>query len=412
MAETVANLLDLLKEVWTQDRLEGQFYNENRWLDKVEKTNKYTIGRQAQVPVELSLPGGSTTHTAAGGALNPADALHVDRADYTLVYEWQQVEIEAGALNQADTVGERSTIDAADQTIASNVGAMRRNLGRQFVSNQDALIAECATTTTSNTVSLRPTGYGFGAIERGWLRPGMLIDIGTTASESSVAADRSIVSVNESDTAPSIVIDGATVTTTATGHFVSVANARAGTTSNEANGLRQMAGSETTVVGTIDPASVGQWVPAHVDTATTLVSLDLLLTLQRKVFQKTGKWPTYVTTSPYQAAQLYSQFQSQVRFSDDKTAAGNAHGFKWNGMEIAVDPDIPDRELYMLTLSDFFVVTGGKFGKPTWASEVQGASRGMLYKQGFTSFVDALTYPCQLAAKRRSSHASAIGLTG
>ena len=79
-SETVTNLFDLLKEVWTQDRLERQFYNKNQWLDKVEKTNKYTIGREALVPLEKSLPGGTSTKSHTGGTLNPADPLHVDRA--------------------------------------------------------------------------------------------------------------------------------------------------------------------------------------------------------------------------------------------------------------------------------------------------------------------------------------------
>ena len=71
MAETVANLLDLLKETWTDDRLNRQFYSKTSWLDRVEKTNKYTIGRQAQVPVEPSelgrpVPGGQRDRGVAG----------------------------------------------------------------------------------------------------------------------------------------------------------------------------------------------------------------------------------------------------------------------------------------------------------------------------------------------------------
>lgn len=410
-AETKANLLDLTKEVWTQDRLEKVFYNQNRFLDKIEKQNRYTIGRQAQVPIELSLPGGSTTHTAAGGALNAADDLNVDRADYTLAYQWQQVEIETGALNEVVGPGVHSAVDAADQTVESNLAAQRREVTRQFVSNQDALIAECTTSTTTTTINLSPTGYGFDAIERGWLRRGLLIDIGTTANETSVAGDRQITSVSESSSDPEIVISGANVSTAA-GDYVSIANARSGSTSKEMNGLRQIVGSTSTVVGTIDPSSVPEWKPAHVDTTTTVVSLDLLLTLQRKVYQKTGKWPTYVTTSPKQCADLYALYQNQVRFPGDNVSAGNVDSFTWNGLSINCDPDIPNRELYMLTLEDFLIITGAKFSKPTWASDIEGSGGQLRWKQGNTSFVDAIVYPIQLGIKRRNSHAAAVGLTG
>jgi len=177
-------------------------------------------------------------------------------------------------------------------------------------------------------------------------------------------------------------------------------------------GLRGIVGSDTTTVGGINPTTNSFWKPALVDSTTTTVSLNLLLDLQRAVYQKTGKWPDYVTTSPKQAADLYALYQTQVRFAGDNPSAGNVDGFKWNGMEVHADPDIPDRELYLLTLSDFLVVTGGKFGKPTWASDIEGAGGRLRWKQGATSFVDAVVYPCQLAIKRRNSSAAAVGLTG
>jgi hypothetical protein len=411
-AESVSNLLDLLKEVWTQDRLEKQFYDGTRWLDKVEKTNKYTIGRKAEVPLEKSLPGGTSNVPASGSAaLNAADALHVDRAEYDICQIWQQVAIEAAALNQADSVGMRSTVDAQDQTVTSNVLAMRKELNRQSVSNGDALIAKTTGTATSATIALDPTGYGYDAIVRGWLRPGHVVDIGTAADETTITTDKTVTAVAESSSAPTVTISSSVTLSGTT--YVSIANNRSGTTSYETNGLRTIVGSASSAIGTLDPDNAGEefWKPASVDTSTTVVSLDLLLTLQRAVYQKTGTWPTYVTTSPKQAANLYALFEQQVRFQGDNTSAGNVDGFTWNGLSINVDPDIPDRELYMLTLSDFFVVTGGKYGKPTWASDIQGANTPLLYAAGTTQFKDSLYYAANVAIKRRNSHAAAVGLT-
>lgn len=411
-SETVANLLDITKEVWTQDRLEKQFYSETRWFDKVEKTSKYTIGRQAQVPLEVSLPGGTTTLNAAGGTLNEADDLHVDRADYVLSYLNQQVDLQIAALNQADGPNNRSTIDAADQTVESNVLALRKEANRQSVANGDALIAACDTTSTSTTINLLPTGYGYHAVRLGWLRPGQTVDIGSAANETSVASDRTINTVQKSSTDPEIRISGANVSTTTATDFVSIANNRSGTTSKELNGLRQIVGSSTSAVGGLDPDTAGEefWKPATVDTTTGVVSLDLMLDLQREVYIETGKYPTYVTTSPKQAADLYALFQSQVRFNQDSPSAGNVEGFKWNGFEINVDPDIPDRELYLLDLSAFLIVTGGKFGKPTWYSDVEGSGGRFRWVQGTTRVSDAIFYPLQIAVKRRNSSAAAIGL--
>ena len=410
-SETVSNLTDVLKEVWTQDRLEKQFYDGTRWADKVERTNKYTIGREALVPLETSLPGGTSTFLAAGGTLNAADDLHVDRADYDISYLYQQVSLQIAALNQADAVGVRSTVDAMDQTMESNVLGLRKEFNRQSVSNGDALIAKCLAGAANTTVLLDPANKGSHAIRAGWIRPGHVVDIGTTANEVAVGDAVTVVTVTESDTAPAFVAS-ASVTETAN-DYVSIANARAGTASNETNGLRTIAGSTTTAVGGLDPDTAGEefWKPAHVDTATTVISLDLLLTLQRKVYQKTGKWPSYITTSPKQAAELYAQFQNQVRFATDNPKAGNAHGFEWNGLGINPDPDIPDEEVYLLTLEDFLLVTGGKLGKPTWVSDLEGAGGRLRWNQGSTTLSDALVYPVNVAIKRRNSHAAAIGLT-
>ena len=67
--------------------------------------------------------------------------------------------------------------------------------------------------------------------------------------------------------------------------------------------------------------------------------------------------------------------------------------------------------MYYLTLDDLALVTGAKIKKPTWVSSLQGANQAMLWAQGSTRFVDALTYPVGLAMSRRNSGAAAIGLT-
>jgi hypothetical protein len=45
----------------------------------------------------------------------------------------------------------------------------------------------------------------------------------------------------------------------------------------------------------------------------------------------------------------------------------------------------------------------GNIDRPTWASDMAGhgdAKSGMPWRQGFTSFVDAVVYPIQLGARR------------
>lgn len=410
MAQTVANFGDVMKDVWTSSKLEKQFYDDNPLLDRIERTNRFTIGAQAQVPIHKGRSGGFSVKTAAGGTLNAADEQKVDQAVYTLSYNYQQVSLETGVLNQGGG-GNQSVASALDLEITGAVADMRKQIQRQAVSNGDALIAKCVAGANNTTVLLDPTGYGYDAIVRGWLYPGLLVDVGTTANEVAVGDGVEITAVTESSSAPALTVS-ANVNETAN-DYVSVKDARAGAVSNEMNGLRTIAGSTTSGIGGLDPDNAGEefWQPAYVDTTTTTVSLDLLLTLRRKVEQKTGARSPVIATSLDQYANIEALLQNQVRFTNPGKLGVNNATLEVNGVEVLAVPDIPARELYAINLDDMFILTG-KYSKPTWMSDIEGGGAGHLrWSQGATNLVDAVVYALQLGIRRRNSHAAAIGLT-
>lgn len=410
MAATVAAYADVMKEVWTADRLEKQFYDKNPFLDRVEKTSRFHTGDKAVVPIHKGRSGGYSVKPAAGGALNGADEQQVDRAEYNYTHHYFEVELESAAIEQTDGKA-LSVANVIDTEVTGAVADLRKQITRQAFGNGDALIAQCDTTSSSTTIELLSTGYGYDALERGWLYAGLKVDIGTTANEVAIADGVTITSVNESSSDPDIVVSGSAVSTTSS-HYVSIKDARSGTTSYEMNGLRTIAGSTSTAIGGLDPDTAGEefWKPAHVDTTTTALSLDLLLTMQRKVHQKTGGNPTFVITSLAQQQGFYQLLQNQTRFAGEaKLGAGNVGGVSWNGLTVEAQPDVPTRELYMVTIEDLFLVAPP--GGPKWMSDIEGAGGRLRWKQGFTSFVDAVAYRPQLACKRRNSHAAAIGLT-
>jgi hypothetical protein len=413
MAQTVASFTDVLKEVWTSDRLEKQFYDELPFLNRVERTNKYTIGKQAQVPLHVGRSGGESTRPAAGGALNTADRQRVDQAVYTIPQHWFQVDLQASAMAQGPG-GAHSVVDSADLEVSGALSDMRKSIMRQVLGGGDALIAQTTTTSNSTVVLLTPQGttgaagvvpYGYDAIAAGHLRVGQYVDIGTTGNETSAGADLLISAVSESSATPSITVQTA-ITTTTLG-YVSIRDNRSGTTSYETNGA-----SNSTAVGGLDPDNAGEefWKPAAVSTSTS-VSLDELLTLQRSIFKKVGKNGTYVLTSPKQLANIYSFLQSQVRFVPDKVTAGNVESTTWNGLEIVALPDVYDQELYMLTIDDLLCVTDGRWGKPVWASDIEGRGGQFHWVQGNTNFVDGLVYFFNIGIRRRNSHAANVSLT-
>lgn len=419
-SSTVSAFTDVYKEAWTQDRLAKQFYDENPLLERAEKFSTTVIGKQAQVPIHKGRAGGYSVKSSAGGTLNNADYQKVDQAAYTLSYPYQQVSIETGALNQG-TGGNQSVVAQLDLEIEGAINDMKKQAMRQVVGNGDALIAEFTTTTATTPLNLKTPangGKGYDAIVRGWLVPGQQVDIGTTANEVSVADGYFVTAVSEDETTPTVTVSttyggSAASLTTAAGDYISIKDARAATTSNETNGLRNIV-SATGALGGLNPATTGEefWKAAYVDTTTTVLSLDLLMTLRRKVHQKTGTdtgklW----LMSIKQYSVLEQILQNQVRFTNpDSLKAGNA-SLSWAGGEILQYPDLLDSDVYCITESDLIHITGDRIKKPTWMSDIQGTNTGLIWAQGATNFVDAITYPQQFGVSRRNSHAAAKGLT-
>ena len=420
MAQTVANLTDVLKEAWTSERLEKQYYNDNPFLERITKqaaeVSQSRIGEKAIVPIHKGRSGGYTSTSSAGGSLNAADEQKVDAAEYTLVYHWFQISLETGALNQA-AGAESSAVVAKDLELQGAIDDTAKQSMRQIVTNSDGILAACDTGGPSTTVELltdSATSYGYQAIVRGWLYPGLPVDIGTTADTDTLATGSIITAVKEDASDPDITISDSISTTSGT-HFVYIANPNSTSAANpELNGLRSMIGSTTSALGGLDPDTAGEefWKPAKVDSTTTTLSLELLLDMQRAVHQKSGKSHTYNLCGLKQQAAFYSLLQNQTRFSGDSGfGAGDVTGPKWNGMEVNGMPDVLDTDWFMLTLSDFVRVTGKGITQPTWVSDLEGSGGRLRWGAGTTAFSDAVVFPWQLGLKRRNTHAAAIGLT-
>ena len=257
------------------------------------------------------------------------------------------------------------------------------------------------------------TAYGYDALQRNWLRPGAVVDIGTTADTDALVTATTVSAISEVSTAPTITV-GTSITTTNGTHFVYIANPNSATAANpELNGLRNMVNT-TGALGGVNPGVAGEefWQAAARDTTTTVLSLDLLLNLQGKVQQKSGKVMTDCWTGIKQGNNFYALLQNQVRFPGEaKMGAGGVSSVTWNNMEVTKWPAILDSDWYALTLSDFCRVTGS-ITKPTWMSQVGGdGGIGGVWNTGNTNFVDALAYAFQVGLRRRNTHAAATGLT-
>lgn len=417
-AASATTLADLLKQAWTDETLKKQFEDENLPYAKLQSLTGTMIGLQAQVPIHADRSYDITTVGAAGGNLNPATMQQVTRATYGIVQFWKQIALETSALAQASGNQVQSIIAGKDLEIEGALESVKHNIVRQMVTNGDGIVAACGTMgAPGTTVPLVPATsegqyYGASALARGWTGVTAPVDIGTTADTDALATGNTITAINPDPSSPSITI-GSSIQTTQGTHFVYIPNPNSATAANpEINGLRLFANS-TGAVGGLNPATAGQerW-RGNRDTTTTVLSLDLLLSLQRPVLQVTGgKMPTEMWFSFKQQQNFYSLLAPQVRFAGEgQLAAGNVDKPVWNNIRPTAYADILDTDVFLFNLQDMVRIDSGFGTTPKWASDLQGATQGMLWNQGTTAFGDGLVTLTQVGIRRRNTFSAATAL--
>jgi hypothetical protein len=392
MATTESSLEAALDVIWTERRFKEQLFEENRFWDKLQKTDKYTQGKEAKVPLHVSRNGGFTSLPSGGGPLNEAGNQGYDEANFKLTHHHQQVAIQGDILDVSeDKAG--SIVSAADEEITRALNDMNRQFTRMSYMDGSARIAQCRASNTNN-VDLNTTS-GRIAIERGWIYEGQQVDVGTKAEEASIVNGSVVTAVDDVNWA--FTVASGNVTTEGTTHYVSNKNGRSGETSFEMNGV-QNAVSETSSFGGLTPSEQRQW-KSTVNTTTTTLTIAALLTAQRKIRQRRGKSPTFLNTGLLQQQKFYELLEQQVQFGSDKgLEAGNDESVRWAGMEIFADPDCPDELLMMGHWEHFFLV---HLKSPYWQNAVTGGQK-LAWIQGTDSYGGKLTYRCNLAADRRN----------
>ena len=428
---TAANYQSLAKEVWDGDTMVKQFYDENPFLDMIEKKQRVVIGKRAQVPLHTGRAGGTTVLDAAGGFINPADSEDVNRAEYTLSYNYFPVSIEVGALNEI-TGGASSVGEALEHMMSSGLQNLRNQVTRQMLTGHGRIAAVAtdaggdavvplATLAQIGSANLAGEVSGADALGVGWIVAGDYVEIGTTADYDTIvdrgvaqtpAAISQVLSVDDNPSAPTITLGANVGATTLGTHFVSLANARgaSGTGSVvESAGLVTIAGTQNNVVGNVDASTNKFWNPAEVDTTTTVPDMELLLRLSRKVKRK-GAPGAFILTSLLQLDNVYQMLQSQVRFNGDREiGAGGSEQVKWRNNLLHAFPQVPESFMFFLDMDSLEIVTG-RYSKPTWLSDIGGGGKAGHWTPGTTHFEDTVMYALGLAARRRNLMAAATKL--
>lgn len=402
MAATLTVYDAALKRIWTQERLESQLYQDTPFLSRVQKTSRHTVGETARVPLHTGRNGGFTALPEGGGNLNTAGNQVLNKAEYNYKHFHQQISIQGDAIDGA-TSNKHSVANVVNTEVEGALTDLRRQVQRMLFLNGDALISKCESSAT-NDVDLDST-EGKQAIERGWLHVGLPVDVGTTALEADIVDGDTISAVDSTNY--QFTVAGGAVTTEDASDYVSVKDARNGTTSYESNGLQNIVDASATVGG-LAPSSEDLWQAAWDNTTSQALTLSLLLQGDQKIHQKTGQKADFVLFGLEQERRFYELLQQQVRYSSDNSlSAGSQDTVKWRNMEIFCDPDCQDSYAYMGQLKHLFIVA---LDKPYWVNKHDGGTI-LKWSQGTDAYGSKLTYRFNLATDRRNGFVKFTGLT-
>ena len=258
------------------------------------------------------------------------------RITYDLKYLYARVQV-TGQVMQKTKNGQGSfVVDVLKDEMTRIKDDLANDLSRQFYGDGTGAIATCGTTTTSTTVNLLSTE----SLVKGYLYVNLPIDIGTVANPIVVAQNRIIQSVSLSGNG-SIVISGATVSTTSGTHFVFLYNNADATGNKEIdNGLQKLIPTAANTVGGINGATATYWDVQRTSLSSGILTYDSMLQMKNKLRQQGANTSALVTSFGIQR-QYFNILQSQARYQEPTKLDGGWETLTFEGTPFFADRHAP-----------------------------------------------------------------------
>ena len=392
----------LLKDVYLPPVVE-QLNNADVLLSRIERvTDPMQIGNQLVTPLHTTRTGGIGAR-AELAALPTSGNQGFARAVWTLTHHYGRLQVSGVAMAQSKSnIGSFLEVLKAEMDGLKN--DLRRDLARQVWGPSDGntggngRIAQCGTTTASTTVVLNSAE----ALRKGHIYPGMVVDIGTAASPTSLASAVTVQSV--SIAGPSIVISGSAITTS-TADFI----CRSGNAGNELTSLQDLVATSNKVIGGIDD-SVGAnsyWLPIT-QTSVGSLTLDAMNQMANQLAIAGANTSLLLTSFGVRRA-YFNLLQSQVRYTEPLKLESGYTGLSFAGpfgdLPLVADRDAKFGNLYFL---DEQYIKNLQNEDWHWLQEDGHILKWVI---GFDAWEAAIVRRFQLACTRRDVQGVMAGIT-
>ena len=336
---TLTTLANILKELYLPPVVD-QLNNQVLILQRLEPRSQELVGNEAVVPLHTSRSGGIGSR-AENAALPASGNQAFAKAVFDLKYHYGSISVTGVAMAKtANTAG------AFLKALQAELDGIRRDLtldvGRQAYGDGSGKIATCGVTPPSTTIVLGSAE----AIRKGSLYIGMVVDIGTAAAPTSIAAAQTITAVNVAT--PSITITGSNVSTTSANFVFRSGNAVDATHVNELLGISGIVSQAANTVGGIDASQAANsyWDNLRNNVAGAL-TLDVLLQAYNQVQIAGGETSAMICTPGMQRA-YFKLLQAQVRYVEPLTIKGGFQVLEFMGKPFIADRLAPFGSIFLL----------------------------------------------------------------
>ena len=388
--------------------------NEANFILSQVETRKDTVqGRIARHAVHLGRSSGVGAR-AENGTLPTAANQSYATVPVPVRYVYGRIQLSGPTIKQAVT-DRGAFIDALDAEMEGIKKDAMKDVNRQLWGTSNGVIAQCVTTSSSTTVVLAST-TGSTALRQLFFDGGMIVDIGTVASPTTVASARTITSVDETN--KTIAISGAAVTTSSS-HYVfrSGAGGASSNTGQPGDGQIELTGlqtivDDTAVLHTINPSSQPKWKSyVNSNSGTNRSITETLITGSiMKTLTNSGKKPSLLVSAEGVNLAISNLLLSLKRNMEQTNLKGGYAGIQFYSPSVSgkgdeaptalyADFDCPNNRLYGINPD---VLVYHQVGDGFQFMDLDGAV--MNRKPDVDAYEATLYAYGELACKQRNAH--------
>lgn len=332
---TLTTLSNILKDFYLPPVVE-QLNNTVLLLQRLESRDQELFGNQAVVPVHTNRSGGIGAR-AEGGTLPGAGNQTYARAVYDLKYLYGRITVTGPSM--AKTASEAGAfLQALKSEIDGIQNDLKKDVARQLYGNGDGILAACASSGPSTTVTLTSDE----ALRKGQIYNGAIVDVGTTANAQALSATQTVSAVSISG---KTFVETTSITTIVTTHFV-FRNGSVSTSGTiyETNGLQNLiSATANTAFGGITPSN-DYWDNQRLASGGSLTIANMQQAYNTVMFAG-GEVSAMYTSMGVQRA-YYQLLQSQVRYTEPTGLKGGFTSLEFMGKPLIADVDAPFGKLF------------------------------------------------------------------